>query len=271
MKELDGRIIKLFSKHNIEYVSAIPFEKCKVINKRKLDSLTFEPRSVIVFAMPYFVGVFDSNISLYASPRDYHIYARQLFDRICPEISNITGGQCRGFSDSSPIDEVDAAAMCGVGVLGDNGMLITEKYSSFVFLGCVLCDVPFDDISDRERFEIIHCEGCGRCQTACPRTKYGVCLSELTQKKGELTFEQKEYIKKYGTVWGCDICQLVCPHTQDMIRSGVSTPIEFFKHDIITSLDKNTVETMSDSEFSQRAFAWRGRQILLRNLSLWEE
>ncbi len=272
MKELDKRIYDIFSKNNIEYVSAIPFEKCRVINERKLGTLGFAPCTAIVFAMPYFSGLHEANISLYAVCRDYHMYAHRLFETVISELFRIFPSfHFKGFADSSPIDEVSAAAMCGIGVLGQNDMIITDKYSSFVFLGAVLCDVPFDNISSRSDFEIKRCIGCGKCKDSCPKEKHGQCLSSLTQKKGELEDAEREYISEYGSVWGCDICQLVCPYTKKAVEEGNITPIEFFKTELIKILDKQTVEKMSKEQFEQRAFSWRGKQTVLRNIDIWEK
>ncbi len=272
MNFTNERIPKIFLDQNIEYVSAIPFERCKIINAKKLAVPDFEPKSAIVFAIPYFSGLHKGNISLYAMCEDYHIYASQLFEVLTEQLSMEFEGACfKGFADSSPIDEVNAAALCGLGVVGENGMLITEKYSSFVFLASILCDLELDAFAEDGKLEIKHCVGCGKCKKACPGTKHGECLSAVTQKKGELAPHEKEYILKYGYAWGCDICQLVCPYTEKMISSGITTPIEFFKNDLIHMINKKTLEEMSKECFLRRAFSWRGKNTIMRNVLLWEK
>ncbi len=269
---MNKKISDIFASYDIEYVSALPFGICKTINSRKLENLGFMPVSAIVFAIPYFSGLHNGNISLYAVCEDYHIYASQLFLLLQDRLAEMfPDAQFKGFADSSPIDEVNAAAMCGLGVIGENGMLITEKYSSFVFIASILCDIAFDELSEKRTFEIKRCIECGKCKEACPKSKYGQCLSSLTQKKGELTESDKEYIMKYGYVWGCDICQLVCPYTEKMLKTGTVTPIDFFKENLINSLNKNDLEEMSKEFFSRRAFSWRGKNTILRNILLWEE
>ncbi len=272
MNGLDKRITDEFAEHNIEYVSAIPFEKCRIINERKLCTLGFTPRTVIIFAVPYFTGLHSGNISLYAMCKDYHLYFKSLF--VCLEsrlAEFFPNANFKGFADSSPIDEVTAAGQAGIGLIGKNRMLITEKYSSFVFLGSLLSDISFESVSSEADFSPCYCTGCGKCTESCPTLKCGCCLSELTQKKGELSELEKEYMKNCGYAWGCDICQLACPYTEKMIASGTVTPIDFFKNDLVFSLSKDLIQNTDRECFSQRAFSWRGKAVLLRNLSVWED
>ena len=114
----------------IEYSAAVPFEKCEVINERKLGALEkrFTPRSVIVFLVPYYTGEEKRNISKYAIGKDYHLFMRGLFDDVCPRMSQIYGASFCGMADSAPINEVKAAAYAGLGMRGDNGMLINKTY-----------------------------------------------------------------------------------------------------------------------------------------------
>ncbi len=90
----------------------------------------------------------------------------------------------------------------------------------------------------------------------------------MTQKKGELSEKEKEYIVKYKSAWGCDICQLVCPLVQKAIKNGAQTPISFFREDRIKNLTSDGLCAMSDEEFGKRAFSWRGKATIKRNLEL---
>ena len=65
-------------------------------------------------------------------------------------------------------------------------------------------------------------------------------------------------------MWGCDVCQEICPHNKDV----EITPIKFFHRDLLEKIDADMIENMSKDEFSKRAYAWRGKKTLLRNLGV---
>ena len=83
----------------------------------------------------------------------------------------------------------------------------------------------------------------------------------------ELTVEEKNLMRKYNTLWGCDICQSVCPYN----RAPILSPVEFFHQDRITYLTRQTLDAMTDEEFERRAFAWRKRRTVERNIEILEE
>ncbi len=272
MNGLNDEIVKIFDHENIEYVSACPYELCRVVNLRAEQRIGFMPKSVIVFAVPYFTGVCEGNISMYARSEDYHIYFKELFMRVIPKLESVfCGKRFKGFADSSPIDEVHAAATASLGVSGENSLLITEKYSSFVFLGEIFTDAELPDVSEKRSFELRECEKCGECKRKCPAKNGRKCLSSVTQEKGVLNEDEKKYIAEYGSAWGCDLCQLSCPHTKRMIKEGDVTPIRFFYENRIERLSVQRLAEMSDDELSRRAYAWRKRETTKRNLKILEE
>ena len=78
-----------------------------------------------------------------------------------------------------------------------------------------------------------------------------------------------EAIKKYGSAWGCDICQEICPYTLHAKRQGtIYTEVEFFKKDLIPQLTSEILNAMTDEDFSCRAYSWRGRGVIERNLDI---
>lgn len=270
-------IKKVFSDENIEFFAAVPFEACEIlrsdiITRRGIDISRL--KSAVIFLVPYIAGDgAEGNISLYARSLDYHSFCNTLFSRICARLEESYGKRFLGFADKSPLSETYTAACAGLGVIGDNHLLINEKYGSFVFIGEILSEVSAEELGyiphDLSPKGCLHC---GKCKSACPMTESGMdCLSAVTQKKGELTEEEKAYILKNGSAWGCDICQTSCPLVRRAIDSGVKTPIEFFYDRRINFLTSDEVNAMSDEEFVSRAFSWRGRKTILRNLALFEE
>jgi epoxyqueuosine reductase len=248
--------------HGIEYAAAVPFEACGIINERRLGVLKkrLSPASVIVFLVPYYAGEEKRNISKYAVSRDYHVFMRGLFDTVCPVMSEKYGADFCGMADSAPINEVKAAVYAGLGMQGDNGMLINEKYGSYVFIGALYTDAVFEYDGDKTSY----CPHCGKCRAACPMKDGRQCLSAVTQKKGELTDAEISYIRQFGSAWGCDICADACPYS----KKAAKTPIRFFYEDRTPYLTPEVLSGMTDEQFSERAYAWRGKAVIERNLGL---
>lgn len=249
-----AEIIDLLKKQKIEYIGVLAFSECNVINRRLLP---FAPKSVVIFLAPYFTHAYENqNISHYAVMRDYHLFFNEIF---CKIESEFPGQNLRGFSDHSPIGEIDAAAKAGLGIIGENGLLINETYGSYVFIGELFSDMAAPESAQHD---IHHCPGCGACHKNCPSPD--VCLSAMTQKKGVLTEDEQLLIKRGSSAWGCDICQNVCPYN----RGVRETPISFFAEDHIPYLDIKTLCDMNDSEFKQRAYSWRKRDTIMRNIKI---
>ncbi len=257
----------LLCEEKIECSGVLPLSACELrrpdlIERRGMPASAF--RTVILFLIPYYVKDGEGNISLYARSGDYHAYSEGLFSRLIPKLTEAYGGTFLGFADKSPMEETKAAAMAGLGVIGDNYMLINERYGSFAFLAEILTTLPPETFGYVGYGEVKTCLHCGACKKACPMTTYGACLSALTQKKGALSEEEQAYIKAYGSAWGCDLCQLACPMNQGVEE----TPIEFFYQDRIPVLTKEQLDGMTEDMFRARAFSWRGKAVLYRNLDI---
>ena len=243
-----------------------------IIKAHKLRRAGFDESQdlyAIIFVIPYLTKSNGKNISAYAISRDYHLYFKELFNEAVPMLKEAYPNYSfAGFADDSPINERLAASIGGLGLLGNNGLIITEKYSSFVFIGEIITNMPLDTVA----FDPKYCEGCGRCQRECPKSECGICLSALTQKKGELTSREQQAIKAHGSVWGCDICQEVCPHTEKAKIAGtIYTSIVFFEEKTLSHLSCEVIDAMKDEEFSERAYSWRGRDTVRRNILIFED
>jgi epoxyqueuosine reductase len=221
--------------------------------------------------VPYYAGQVE-NLSCYASAKDYHLYMKSLFARICPALQEESGYSFYGFADHSPIDERLAAAQAGLGIRGDNGLLIHSRYGSFIFIGELLTDMPPSLAGAVAPQAVSVCCGCGACVQACPSgclaDSKEECLSAITQKKGDLNEQERALVQIGGSVWGCDRCQLVCPYNVIAMQEENHTPIPYFQQDRILRLTRADLDAMSEEEFSARAFSFRGRAPLERNLAL---
>ena len=267
---MDRRIEEFFANEKIEYYAAISYNDVRETRKYLIEREDFIPRSVIMFLLPYYGGECD-NISRYAASLDYHIVIRDLTERLVSLLEKLyPESKAKGYGDHSPIDERDAALSADLGILGRNGLLINEKYGTYIFIADVITDIPPEVLGVKEKAVHRECCGCGICLSFCPTGiligRGSDCLSAITQKKGELSHSDEDLMRKYNTVWGCDECQCHCPHNADPKIS----PIEFFHRDRIERLDLDTLNSLSDEEFKKRAFAWRGRSVVERNIKLFE-
>ena len=277
------QLLDFLKKENIELYGVTDTSRCNVKLAHVLRRAGFaaeegdegkQPRSMLCLCFPYFCA-FPENFSSYASSPDYHVFCEEFFARLTALLKELYPQYSfSGFADRSPYDEVYATSLAGLGGRGDNMLFLTERYSSFVFLGEVVTDMPAEEWNLPKKEPISPCIHCGRCKKACPgyKAEEFFCLSALTQKKGELTENEAKTIRTYGSAWGCDICQKVCPITERALKSGsIYTPIEYFKTDRTEKLTRELIENMSDEDFKARAYSWRGKQTVLRNLKILDE
>ena len=263
--------------YGIELSGALPLSCCHLrkpylLKREGLDLSDPSALFVCLFAVPYLTREADRsdrNLSAYAVPRDYHLFFSQLYEELLPRLrKDFRGHRFAAFVDHSPIDEISAAVDAGLGVRGKNHLLLTNRYSSYVFLGEIITTLPLrptpTPLSPDQRV----CHDCGACQNACPMTKGGgICRSALTQKKGTLSEEEYAFLSRFPSVWGCDVCQEVCPYTTSArMRGTIYTDIPFFKEQPIAHLTLSALDSMSDDTFAARAYAWRGRDTIRRNL-----
>jgi epoxyqueuosine reductase len=230
--------------------------------------------AALIAAFPYYCGAEPGNISLYARGLDYHVMLAAALEKAAALLGE--GVETRVCVDSSPIDERKAACLAGLGVIGKNGLLITKEYGSYVFLGEILvrgAPEAFENQPATPR--IRNCSGCGACARACPTgflRGSGVCLSAITQKKGELTPEEEAFVRANGYVWGCDVCQLVCPANAGAEHTKIPEFCGRSGAEMVKNLDCRELSELGrqgiEDKYKNRAFMWRGSGVLIRNAAL---
>ena len=177
-------------------------------------------KSVISIGLNYYTGYkqkdisSDYNFSNYAWGDDYHHIIKnklyQLLNWINKIDKRVKGVVC---SDTSPVMDKVWSQRGGVGWIGKHTNLITTDYGSWIFLGELILDIELDyDLI----FEEDLCGTCTACIDACPtnaleeyQINAGKCISYLNiEHRGEFLDENKNL---HGWIYGCDICQNVCP------------------------------------------------------------
>ena len=263
-------LAEFFAREKIEYFAVLDYKNCIEISAPIMEREDFTPRSVILFLLPYYTGE-CVNISRYAASLDYHLAIRGVGERLSAYLcENFPDAKMKIFGDHSPIAERHAACIGGLGLAGDSGLLINEKYGTYVFIADVITDIPAHLLGETAPRKIEACPHCGACAAACPtgilRGEGSDCLSAITQRKGELSEEEKSLMRKHNTAWGCDLCQSSCPYN----KSPEKTPLDFFYKDRIDHLTRDTLDAMTKEQFKARAFAWRGKKVVERNLEILE-
>jgi epoxyqueuosine reductase len=208
-------------------------------------------RSVISLGINYYTEVnqldpLSPKISKYAYGADYHTVIKdklkQLLNIIHEKIGDVNG---RAFVDSAPVLDKVWAKKAGMGWIGKNSNLINKKAGSFFFLAELIVDLELEyDIAPTAD----HCGSCTRCIDACPTeaivAPYVVdgsrCISYLTiELKNEIPQEFKGKMDNW--MFGCDICQDVCPwnkfsvlHTEQAFIPGDHLQMNMHDWDEIT-------------------------------------
>ena len=222
--------------------------------------------SVIVLLFGYYVGEYtERNISRYAIVDDYHVVIRSKLEKLAGKLRIMYNEeQFIPFVDSSPVAEVRAACLAGLGEIGMNGQLLNPVYGIYCFIGELVTTLS---LPKAEKFSTGLCTRCGKCVAACPTGALRTdgfqkerCRSHITQKKGALTPWEEEQIQKGKFVWGCDRCTDACPVNRHARRSTV----EEFYRDIQPVVGQDNAGRLCSS----KAYGWRGENVLLRNLDI---
>jgi epoxyqueuosine reductase len=189
-----------------------------------------EAKSIIMLAINYlsesnnkFIEYSNLKISRYALGKNYHNYIRKKLKHFKTQLqSEFSGIILRPFVDTAPVLEKYWAKKTGIGTIGKNTCLIIPHKGSWFFLAGMLCNIDF--VSNTPQIEN-YCGNCTKCIDACP-TKALVspyvldsrkCISYLTiEKKGDFFENQCKWSQ---WIWGCDICQEVCPQNSKAVGS----------------------------------------------------
>lgn len=256
----------------------------KIEQRRDLTKILPGAKSVIVFAMNYYheqpaLKRGHGHVARYAYGRDYH----KVIGKKLKMVEKFIMGAAplplltKSYVDTGPILERALAEQAGLGRIGKNSLLITEKFGSWVFLSEIITTLDLN-LSPVKLFGMTHssidtsqsaksslgrisnpqnrlstgepesltssrwsspaqksfnvCGNCTRCMTACPTgaiiapgvVDARLCISYLTiENKKKIPAKLAKIIKKTKRLYGCDICQEVCPHNSARQRSKIDS------------------------------------------------
>lgn len=234
--------------------------------RKRLDPATIVPgatRAVVVSRGYYHPDpprrAHTGRVARYARGRDYHAALRKPLDQLAAYIKSLGSDEtiARHFVDAGPVPERELAQRAGLGWIGKNTMLIDPQRGSFSFLGTVFTNL---DLALDLPFEADRCGTCRRCLDACPTDAFPNervldsrrCISYLTiEHRGEIDPAQHEWLGDW--VFGCDVCQDVCPWNVKFARPADDAVLEF--DPTLAEVDLQELMAISDAAFDRR-YGW---------------
>jgi len=241
------------------YQAGMKYMSSEFHRKTRKDPRLLMPstQSIVCLAYPYALpslALLDQKDAFlvvgYVGERDYHLVLPEKLKQLITQIETICGSKVEHqiFCDSGPILERELAMRAGLGWIGKNSCLISPAEGSAFLLSEVLLALP---LTPDAPFSVDRCGSCQRCISACPthcinpdRTiDANRCLSYHTiENKGEIPQEIAERTPPW--LFGCDICQMVCPWNQHITRCTTTEPytpadmIEWLGMDAVTFEDR---------------------------------
>lgn len=252
--------------------------------ERNLDA-RFDPENVLTNAKTVVVVLknyytrsphyFDNDykIARYAKGLDYHYVMKDQLSQLLTWIIGQTTAEGRICVDSTPVLERAFARKAGLGWIGKNSMLINKNLGSFTFIGCFFLNIEVEtDLS----FDKNLCGSCTRCLDACPTSAIvnnktidsNKCISYQTiENKKEA--DPLISTKNPGWIFGCDICQEVCPWNINISETKENRFQLLPKLQVLNfeNLKRNTKSNFS-RKFRDSPLFRAGRDKLLSNIEL---
>ncbi len=232
------------------------------VEKRLDPGLALEgARSIVSLALnyyhPYTLPYDDPDcgvVSRYASGDDYHEVLKRKLDQLLEYVqTKAPGTRGKTYVDTGPVLDKYWASRSGIGWLGKNGNVLAKRRTgSWFFLGELLLDVELE----YDQPHLDHCGSCTRCLEACPTDAIVEprvvdsrrCISYLTiELKGDIAEELRSAMA--NLVYGCDICQDVCPWNRKLQESGVQ---EFRPRDTLRAPRLRELARMTPDDFRVR-------------------
>ena len=246
------------------------FEERALISKKYPDI-----KSIISIAVPYphfreevsnSISNFGYSISEYACIPDYHKIINLKLSAVIAELQLLYPGfYFVPLTDSNPLFEKEIAKLCGTGIFGKNSLIYNKYYGSYMFLGEIVSDCQLPEFY-ADSIPNMLCKECSCCINSCPNgaieEPYMInakkCISYCSSTKKSFAPELLR-----DNLWGCDICQSVCPVNK------ISTDFSIFSDIVLPFIPLEQIILSSNRElqeiYSNFAIGWSGVSVLKRN------
>ncbi len=241
------------------YHAGITYMERNIEKRKNVRNILQSAESVISLAVNYYTEAEYSGkenygkVSRYAWGRDYHFIMWEMLEKMVSKLKEIDEGfESVYYVDTGPVMDKVWAVRAGIGWMGKHSNVITRGYGSWIFLGEIITNYKFSYDEPIPNF----CGTCTACIDACPTDaiveNYVVdsnkCISYLTiENKGEIP---DEFLGKFENwIFGCDICQDVCPWNIKFSRHAGN---KNFRETENIELNLEDVLAMDNKEFKNK-------------------
>lgn len=268
---------RLMKQQELGYQSG--FEEPDIEKRVNPALLMDEPRSIISIALAYPTKMKTRVVSKQGERRgifcraswgeDYHLVLKDRLTKLeAYLIGKVPDVKFKAMVDTGELSDRAVAERAGIGWSGKNCSIITPEFGSYVYLGEIITNIPFEPDTPLED----RCGTCNKCIDACPtgalvqggQLNAQRCISFLTQTKGFLPDEFRDELG--NRIYGCDTCQTVCPENKgkDFHFHSEMEP----DPEIVKPLLKPLLR-ISNREFKEKfgrlSGSWRGKKPIQRN------
>jgi epoxyqueuosine reductase len=249
-------LLKSWLKNNFH--AGMNYMTVNIDRKKNVANILPDAKTVISLGLNYYIDEDFSDlppnagkVSRYAWGKDYHFVMSKMLNQLIIELKKIDNNfQSIAFVDSGPLMDKVWAVKAGLGWLGKHTNIINKQFGSWFFIGNIICNHQFEFSTSVEDF----CGSCNACVDACPTNAIvapyvldsNKCISYQTiENKGDIPVNLKNKFENW--VFGCDICQDVCPWNHKFSQPAKNQdfkPVNKF-------LSQDSIYSMEQSDFNQ--------------------
>lgn len=242
------------------YHAGMSYMERNVDKRKNVREILSNCESIITLGMNYFVGEDfnlkknEGKVSRYAWGRDYHYIIWEKLDDLKIFIKELDETiETISYVDTGPVMDQTWAEKSGLGWMGKNGVVINREIGSWFFIANILTNIKFKNYSEPIKN---YCGNCTACIDACPTEAIvepkvidsNKCISYLTiENKGEISEEFKNKFDDW--IFGCDICQDVCPWNIKFARKTIEPQFYNVRN---KTINFDEIENLSNRTFKEK-------------------